>query len=80
MAGTSSISRITDNRHHAADVWVGAVLGIVMAVFGWTELTNIDDGEAPDSHLSDLTVVPNKEKKEKRPSKIRLLSSSFGLR
>ena len=80
MAATSSISRITDNRHHSADVWVGAALGIVMAVFGWTELTNIDDVEAPDSHLSDLTVVPNKEKKEKRPSKIRLLSSSLGLR
>ena len=80
MAATSSISRITDNRHHAADVWVGAALGILMAVLGWTELTNIGDVEAPDSHQSDLTAGPSKEKQEKRPSKIRLLTSSFGLR
>ena len=81
MAATSSISRITDNRHHAADVWVGAALGILMAVLGWTELANIEDGgEAPDSHQSDLTAGPNKEKKETRPSKIRLLTSSFSLR
>ena len=82
MAATSSISRITDNRHHAADVWVGAALGILMAVLGWTELTSIEgegEAEAPASHQSELTVT-TKEKKEKRQSKIRLLSSSFGLR
>ena len=81
MAATSSISRITDNRHHAADVWVGAALGILMAVLGWTELTSIDEAESEATvrHQSDLPV-PSKEKKENRPSKIRLLSSSFGLR
>ena len=81
MAATSSISRITDNRHHAADVWVGAALGILMAVLGWTELANIDEAEgaAPDCRQSDLTG-PHKEKKEKRQSKIRLLNSSFGVR
>ena len=80
MAATSSISRITDNRHHAADVWVGAALGILMAVLGWTELTNIEDGEGSESQQSGPAGVPNKEKKEKGPSKIRLLSSSLGLR
>ena len=72
MAATSSISRITDNRHHAVDVWVGAALGILMAVLGWTELTSIDDVEGEE--------LTDQHQEKKRSSKIRLLSSSFGLR
>ena len=80
MAATSSISRITDNRHHPADVWVGALIGIILALVGSAQLADTDECEASTSHQSDQTSDQKTEKKEKRPSKIRLLSSSFGLR
>ena len=32
MAAVSSLSRITDNRHHASDVLAGALLGLTIAL------------------------------------------------
>ena len=80
MAATSSISRITDNRHHPADVWVGAIIGIMVALVGAAQMVDSEQCEASNTHQSEQSSDQKKEKKEKRPSKIRLLSSSLGLR
>ena len=80
MAATSSISRVTDNRHHTADVWVGAAIGIVVAIIGSAEIPDVHRNEDATSHPTEQSISQKRDKKEKRPSKIRLLSSSFGLR
>lgn len=49
MAAVSSLSRVTDNRHHPADVLAGAVLGLVLALLTAARLPQYDSSEEKES-------------------------------
>jgi len=69
MASMSSISRITDNRHHPADVWVGAILGILVAILATMRLQTSENCK-PES-FQETNCEP------KKPSQIGLLGSTL---
>ena len=57
MASVSSLSRITDNRHHASDVWVGAVLGLVVAIIGAGSLDQVADSSSITAKQSQIGLL-----------------------
>jgi hypothetical protein len=74
MAIFSSTTRISDHRHHAVDVVVGAAIGIVCGVTAARGIVfpTYDDIEREMEKLE--TKV-----KQKRPSQTRLINSELGL-
>lgn len=72
MATFSTTSRVTDHRHHTMDVVVGAAIGIVIGVVAALGIVfpQYDDMEIGKHE---------KQVKQKRPSKIRLINSELGL-
>ena len=59
MAAVSSLSRITDNRHHATDVWVGAIIGVAVAVIATQSLdqVSVKENGGPDSKQSQIGLL-----------------------
>ena len=49
MAAVSSLSRVTDNRHHASDVLAGAILGLIIALVTAARLPKYDAIESKES-------------------------------
>lgn len=78
LAIFSCTSRITDHRHHILDVIVGAVVGSVMGVMTAREIPIDNDIHDMGGQVGDVNQQQNKPVKQKRPSKMRLLSSEFG--
>ena len=42
MAAMSSVSRVTDNRHHPSDVWAGAGIGIFVALLASLKIPDVE--------------------------------------
>ena len=70
MASVSSVSRVTDNRHHASDVWVGTLLGVLVAVVTAARM----------SQLPELEQQEQSGDSGKKQSHLGLLSSNFVVR
>ena len=51
MAAVSSLSRVTDNRHHASDVLAGALSGLIIALVTAARLPKYEATESRDQEL-----------------------------
>ena len=52
MAAVSSLSRLTDNRHHASDVLAGALFGVIIALVTAARLPKYEATESKDQELA----------------------------
>jgi len=80
LATLTATSRLLDHRHHLSDVLVGSLLGLVLGGLGAMDtlenITTIKEEGTGEQEKNKQTQ--NKFVKQKRPSKMRLLSSDFG--
>jgi phosphatidate phosphatase len=59
LASFTSLSRITDNKHHTSDVIAGALLGCVFALLTFYYLTNDSTAQKNKYKMSYHTIQPN---------------------
>ena len=87
LAAFASLSRVTDHRHHPVDVFAGAVLGTATAIFTAVFVARFPaslaspgaGGEQQEQQEKDGADNTDDKRdryaRQKRPSKMRLLSS-----
>jgi len=80
LAALTATSRLVDARHHLSDVVVGAALGLILGYLGASQSLTEDCLGTSYSPTQPDTKKETEHKpvKQKRPSKMRLLSSEFG--
>ena len=72
MAIFSSTSRVADHRHHVMDIVVGGAIGIVIGVTAVLQHV-FPQSDSPEEEKAE------KENIEKQASKLRLISTEFGI-